>query len=331
MAPVHNREHDNAWHEMLDSLHSALRHTRYSVSGRMAMSIWRCSRGARDSLSIICPVESKEAVKIWAVSTGGRFSMTDAEPDILTFQAQGGDASSLHSQPRLWRIRMRWLPERVFDSMTKIETRLTCNGKPCTSEYRTTYVNVLTLPALLENSASAWVDHLAKGVSHERLDVVARDILSILDRIMELNFKEVGSGPLSASESRHVLDKAFWIPFMQRYPLALAKFAQCGLGLPSYTRFQPGPNGDMLYSGDTKAGQVKREHQAREHPRQSGEHVHRGRRWHEDREGGGDEKPESKSRRIRPRRPVPEAGPSASRLAHCRTTAERPSRKRTVS
>ncbi|KUI59680.1 hypothetical protein VP1G_06898 [Cytospora mali] len=192
MAPVYNREYNNAWHEMIDSLHNALKHTRYSVSGRMAMSIWRCSRGACDSLSITCPVESKEAVKIWAT--------------------HGGDTSSLYSQPRLWRRRIRWLPERVFDAMPKIEMRLAYDEDIYIGVYRTAYVNVLTLPALLENSASAWVDNRAKGSSQERLDVVARDILSILDHIMELNFEEVGYGPLSATESRHVLDKAFWIP-----------------------------------------------------------------------------------------------------------------------
>lgn len=245
--PVENREYDNSWHEMLNSLHNALEHTRYSVSGRMAMSIWGCSRGARDALSVICPVESKEAVKIWAVSTGGRFAMTDAEPDTLTFQSQGSSSS----HPRPWRIRIRWLPEQMFEAMPKVEKRLTYNGNPSTGKYRTAYVNVLTLPALLDNSASAWVDNLAKGISQERLEAVARDILSILDRVMELNFQGEGSGPLGAAESRHVLDKAFWVPFTQRHPPAPARFAQCGLGLPScYTKSQPGPSGGMVYPED---------------------------------------------------------------------------------
>lgn len=241
-APVDNQVYNNAWHEMLDSLHNALKHTRYSVSGRMAMSVWGCSRGARDALSVICPVESKEAVKIWAVSTSGRFAMTDAEPDILTFQSQAS------SQPRLWRIRIRWLPEQMFEAMPKVEKSLTYNENLHTGEYRTAHVNVLTLPALLDNSASAWADHLAKGISQVRLEALTRDVLSILDRVMELNFQEEGSGPLGAAESRHVLDRAFWVPFTRRYPPAAAMFAQCGLGLPScYTQSQPDTNLGMVY------------------------------------------------------------------------------------
>lgn len=248
--PVDDREYDDAWHEMLDSLHNALKHTRYSVSGRMAMSVWGCSRGARDALSVICPVESKDAVKIWAVSTGGRFTMTDAEPDILIFRSQGSSSSRHHGEPRLWRIRIRWFPERMFEAMPKVEKRLTYHENPYTGEYRIAHVNVLTLPALLDNSASAWVDNLAKVTSQEQLDAVAQDVVSILDRIMELNFQEEGSGPLSAAESRHVLDKAFWIPFTHRYSLVQAKFAQCGLGLPSYTRNQPSPHDGMVYPED---------------------------------------------------------------------------------
>ncbi|ROW04869.1 hypothetical protein VMCG_04880 [Cytospora schulzeri] len=253
--PIESREHDNAWHEMLNDLHTALKHTRYSVSGRMAMSVWGCSRGARDALSVICPVESRDAVKIWAVSTGGRFTMTDVEPDILTFQSRVSSQSSSSSQPRLWRVRIRWLPERMFEAMPNMEKRLTYNENPYTGEYRTAYVSVLTLPCLLDNSASAWMDSLAKGITQERLEVVAQDILSILDCIMELNFQEEGSGPLSAAECRHVLNKAFWIPFTQLYPLAPVKFAQCGLGLPSYTQSQPGPHGGMVYQeASTRSG-----------------------------------------------------------------------------
>ncbi|ROV99651.1 hypothetical protein VSDG_03107 [Cytospora chrysosperma] len=241
-APVDNQVYNNAWHEMLDSLHNALRHTRYSVSGRMAMSVWGCSRGARDSLSVICPVESKEAVKIWAVSTSGRFAMTDAEPDILTFQSQAS------SQPRLWRIRIRWLPEQMFEAMPKVEKGLTYKENLFTGEYRTAHVNVVTLPALIDNSASAWADNLAKGISQARLEALTRDVLSILDRVIDLNFQEQGSGPLGAAESRHVLDRAFWVPFTRRYPPAAAMFALCGLGLPScYMQPQPDTNPGKVY------------------------------------------------------------------------------------
>lgn len=248
-----HREYDNAWHEMLDSLHGALKHTRYAISGRMAMTVWRCHKDVRDTVSVICPLESKEAVKIWVISTGGWFAITDDEPHILTFRSQGGrgHCSTSGSQPGLWRIRIRWLSERMFEAMPKVETRLLYNENPYTGEYQTACVNVLTLPALLDNSAGAWAAKLARGVSNERLVVVARDILLILDRIIELSFREEGSGPLSASESRHVLDRAFWAPFTRRYQNAPAKFAQCGLGLPSYMRSQPGPQGGMVCPGAT--------------------------------------------------------------------------------
>ncbi|KAK7738371.1 hypothetical protein SLS53_006183 [Cytospora paraplurivora] len=187
-APVEDeRDYDNAWHEMLESLHNALKHTYYAVSGRMAMTAWGCDRRARDAMSIICPIDSKAAAMIWAVSTGGRSTITDAEPDIWTFQAQSSSSKSFHGRPYIWRIGLRWVPEKVFEKMPQIGKILTYGGNPHTGEYRTACVNNLTLPAILDNCASAWADNLAKGALHERLEAVAEDIFSILDRIKGLN------------------------------------------------------------------------------------------------------------------------------------------------
>ncbi|ROV93681.1 hypothetical protein VPNG_08862 [Cytospora leucostoma] len=242
------REYDNAWHQMLESLHNALKHTRYAVSGRMAMAVWGCDRGARDARSVICPIDFKEAVMIWAASTGGPVAISDAEPDILTCQAQGSSSRSLYGGPYIWRIRLRWMPEKVFEKMPQIEKTLTYNENPYTGDYRTACVNVLTLPAILDNCASAWANNLAKGASHERLDAVAEDIFSILDRIMDLNFHEIACGPLSANECRHILGSAFWGPFTQCYPQAQAAFAACALGLPPCTQpQQPVAHDGMVY------------------------------------------------------------------------------------
>lgn len=249
-----SRDIDGAWHEMLDSLHGALRHTRYALSGRMAMSVWGCSRGARDTLSVVCPADSKEAVRIWAVSTGGRFTVTDAEPDILNFHSQE-DAGSGGGAARSWRIRIRWLPEHTFEAMPKVEKKLPYRANPHTGEPRAAHVSVLTLPALLDNSAGAWADNLAGGTPRERLEGVALDVLSILDRIVKLGFREEGSGPLGGGgaagagrrECRRVMDGAFWVPFVTRYPTAPGRFAECGLGLPCFTRVQPACHGGMVY------------------------------------------------------------------------------------
>lgn len=277
--PEDSQGHDSAWHDMLDSLHTALKHTRYAVSGRMAMSVWGCSRGARDSLSVICPAESREAVRIWAVSTGGRFTITDAEPDILAFHPRESSSNSssgggVHhgGAPRPWRIRIRWLPERTFEAMPKVEKTLLTRGQNThththahAGEHRTARisisVNVLTLPALLDNAAGAWADNLARGSSttrEEQLGSLALDVLSILDRVLELrkDSQEEGSGPLgvaaaaAAAGSRRVLDRAFWVPFTRRYPSAAAGFARCGLGLPSSVRCRTGgPRGGVVLPG----------------------------------------------------------------------------------
>lgn len=119
---------------MLESLHNALQHTRYPVSGRMATTVWGCNRGARDALSVICPVDSKGAVMLWSASTAGRSATSGAEPDNLSSQAQGNSRSrscrSSHGGPHTWRVRLRWVPERVFAEMPRVEKILAYDEDP---------------------------------------------------------------------------------------------------------------------------------------------------------------------------------------------------------
>ncbi|KAH8761121.1 hypothetical protein F5883DRAFT_563229 [Diaporthe sp. PMI_573] len=240
-------KYDRAWYEMLSSLHNALKHTKYSISGRMGMSVWGCSIGATNGLSIVCPIESRQAVKIWCISTSGRFSLTESEPDVLVFQSP--DSSQARS--RTWRIRIRWLRAASFEAMPKVKMALRYDdGNPYAGE-QIAEVNVLTLPALLDNCASAWVDHLRKHggvVNHRRLRGIEEDVFSLLKRIINLNFTEEGSGPLTHHECRHVARADFWEPFTKKHKDSPAMFALCGLPLPQPpTTSQPGPSAGMKY------------------------------------------------------------------------------------
>ncbi|KKY33248.1 hypothetical protein UCDDA912_g06763 [Diaporthe ampelina] len=222
----------------------------------MGMSIWGCANGAKTGLSIVCPVESREAVKIWCISTSGRFSITEAEPDILSFQSPGS-----HRNPsRTWRVRIRWLREAAFEAMPKVEMALRYDdGNPYAGE-KVAEVNVLTLPALLDNCASAWVVEHARrrhnGGTHDsaRLRGIEEDIFSILERVMDLNFSEEGAGPLTQHECRHVATATFWAPFIQKHPDSPAMFALCGLPIPQpqppTTTTQPAPDAGIAYPED---------------------------------------------------------------------------------
>lgn len=251
--PAAPHNYDRAWYEMLSSLHSALKHTRYSISGRMGMSVWGCANGAKSGLSVVCPIESREAVKIWCISTSGRFSITEAEPDILTFQSPGNP----QTPSRTWRIRIRWLREATFEAMPKVEMALRYDdGNPYAGE-QVAMVNVLTLPALLDNCAGAWAEHFRRhgGDDGHRLRGIEDDVFSILERIMDLNFAEEGTGPLTEYECRHVTRAAFWTPFTKKHPDSPAMFALCGLPMPQprpVATAQPGPNADMVYSADKR-------------------------------------------------------------------------------
>lgn len=244
--------HNRAWYEMLNSVHNALKHTRYSISGRMGMTVWGCANGAKSGLSVICPIESREAVKIWCISTSGRFSITEAEPDILSFQSPG----TPQSPSRTWRIRIRWLREATFDAMPKVEMALRYDdGNPYAGE-QVAMVNVLTLPALLDNCAGAWLDeHARRRGEGRRLKGIEEDVFSILERIMDLNFDEEGTGPLTEFECRHVTRADFWKPFTKKHPDSPAMFALCGLPMPQPRQIatkQPAPNAGMVYSDDRR-------------------------------------------------------------------------------
>ncbi|KAL1864605.1 hypothetical protein Daus18300_007622 [Diaporthe australafricana] len=238
-API--SEYDRDWYEMLTSVHNALSHTKYSISGRMGMSIWGCANGSTRKLSIVCPIESRENVKMWCLSTS-RFSITEAEPDILAYQSPG----SHQSPSRIWRIRIRWVPEAIFTAMPKVEMALRySDGNPYAGE-QVAVVNVLTLPALLDNCAHAWAEYARKQASDRRLRGLEEDIFSILERIMDLSFTEEGAGPLTEAECRHVV--AFWVPFTKKHPDSPSMFAHCGMPLPQPpTTAQPGPSAGMVY------------------------------------------------------------------------------------
>lgn len=253
--------YDRAWYEMLSNLHNALKHTRYSISGRMGMSVWGCANGATSGLSVVCPIESREAVKIWCISTSGRFSITEAEPDILSFQSPG----TPRDPSRTWRIRIRWLREATFEAMPKLEMALRYDdGNPYTGE-QIAEVNVLTLPALLDNCAGAWAEQVRKsgGGDSYRLRGIENDVFSILERIMDLNFTEQGAGPLTEYECRHVTRANFWTPFTKKHPDSPAMFALCGLPIPPQqdnppTTTQPAPNAGMVYSDDRRFSDPRR-------------------------------------------------------------------------
>ncbi|KAG8159986.1 hypothetical protein KVR01_010623 [Diaporthe batatas] len=253
--------YDRAWYEFLGSLHNALKHTRYSISGRMGMSVWGCSSGARSGLSVVCPAESRQAVKLWCLSSSGRFSLTDSEPDVLVFQAPGS-ARGEPSPSRTWRIRIRWLREPAFEAMPKVEMALRYDdGNPYAGE-QVAEVNVLTLPALLDNCAAAWVEHVRRhgeGADDRRIRGIEEDVFSILERVMDLGFAEQGSGPLTALECRHVVRASFWAPFTAKHADSPAMFALCGLPLPqddptttTTTAQQTGPGADTSYVEDTR-------------------------------------------------------------------------------
>lgn len=250
-APIpHN--YDRAWYEMLNSVHNALKHTRYSISGRMGMSIYGCANGAKSGLSVICPIESREAIKIWCISTSGRFSITESEPDILSFQSPG----TPQSPSRTWRIRIRWLREATFEAMPKVEMALRYDdGNPYAGE-QVAMVNVLTLPALLDNCAGAWLtEHTGKNRESRRLRSIEADIFSILERIMDLNFVEEGTGPLTERECRHITRASFWTPFTKKHPDSPAMFALCGLPMPQPRQIatvQPAPNAGMVFPDDRR-------------------------------------------------------------------------------
>lgn len=251
-------KYDRAWYEMLSSVHGALKHTRYSISGRMGMSVWGCSNGATSGLSVVCPAESREAVRIWCISTSGRFSITESEPDILSFQSPG----TPQSPSRTWRIRVRWLREATFEAMPKVEMALRYDdGNPYAGE-QVALVNVLSLPALLDNCAGAWAEQAARvggdGTGDRRLKGIEDDVFSILERIVDLNFSEEGAGPLTEHECRHVIRDNFWVPFTRKHPDSPAMFAMCGLPLPGKqkqkhpTTAQPAPSAGMSYPEDTR-------------------------------------------------------------------------------
>lgn len=243
---------DRAWYEMLNSVHNALKHTRYSISGRMGMSIYGCANGAKSGLSVICPIESREAIKIWCISTSGRFSITEAEPDILSFQSPG----TPQSPSRTWRIRIRWLREATFEAMPKVEMALRYDGENPYAGEQVAMVNVLTLPALLDNCAGTWsTEHAGKNPSARRLRSIEDDIFSILERIMDLNFVEEGTGPLTERECRHITRANFWTPFTRKHPDSPAMFALCGLPMPQprpIATVQPGPNPGMIFPDDRR-------------------------------------------------------------------------------
>jgi hypothetical protein len=91
---------------------------------------------------------------------------------------------------------------------------------------------ILTLPALLDQAAHAYLQQGIDDALHaERArKSLTKDIIWILNRIVDGGFLEQGAGPLTPQLVKHVMDERFLGPFLRTYSQTVGDlFARAGL------------------------------------------------------------------------------------------------------
>lgn len=213
---------DRAYAHLLRDLDSTLAHFKYAVSDSYAEALWGCQRGKRRSIvSIICQSSSRETMRVWLYSQT-LFTVSANDENVLECQGDVGGAEPLS-------VRIRWVSDRELRRLRIIESKMRYREGPL-EPVRHVRLVLLTLPALADNIAWSYMN--ARG-QRAREDFAA-DLLSVLERIVDLEFVHEGTGPLSTEENVYMLSREFWIPFTSAYPHASELFARCGAPIPEF-------------------------------------------------------------------------------------------------
>ncbi|CAN8101159.1 unnamed protein product [Discula destructiva] len=215
---------DRAHGHVLRDLHATLRHSKWAVSGSYAEALWGCSRSKRrDIVSIICQASSRATTKVWLTSQL-LFTVSPADEDVLEYQGDTRGSAPIS-------VRIRWVSDRELERLGSVEGTFKFREGHLQPVETITFV-LLTLPALADNLALSWVKATDPRVRND----VATNLFAVLDRIVQLDFAVLGSGPLNAENNVHTMHKSFWLPFAAAHPEAPATFAKCGLPIPDSGR-----------------------------------------------------------------------------------------------
>ncbi len=221
---------------MLHTLHQALSHTRYALTGRVALALWGCAlslspRSSQRRISIVCPADDRDIICSWAVTAG--------------FQRRGGGfavrvprgSPGMRGRAEMWEVEVRTVGERVWwDLLETVDVGLHLDDDQDAgaaghgSEQMST--RVLGLRGLVNVLAELWLrgwrQTAGAGTSSpDDADMTPEEIekafLWALQRMAE---RLEG---MTAANSPCVVDPAFWAPFSMKYPEAEVLLARCRL------------------------------------------------------------------------------------------------------
>jgi hypothetical protein len=141
-------------HLLLSTLHAAIGHISYIITGRAALLLWGCKIYALSHVTIICATSKREIVQCWAMTSAG-LTLELLGAAISNQEGKETDSLLVHvvkDGGAIRRLRIEYVSDDEFASIPK--------GKVFEgSGWGLRYDSLMTLPGLLEYFVKQWRDN----------------------------------------------------------------------------------------------------------------------------------------------------------------------------
>ncbi|KAF6805494.1 hypothetical protein CMUS01_14604 [Colletotrichum musicola] len=198
------RPDPHAVREVLYRIGMIFSHCQYAVCGTAAMTAYGFTARRPAHVSIVCPAYTREVVMSWAAAAG--LQTYPEDPDAFGVATAAGDT---------YKVRVKYLATDDNHRFDRLETMCMRVGED------DTLTQVLTLPALVNQIAMAYVDE-RWGADR---DVLAGDVAWLLRRICE---DGTGLQRLEGARIPGVREPAFWLGFSTAHPVTAGLFYDAG-------------------------------------------------------------------------------------------------------
>ncbi|CCF35344.1 hypothetical protein CH063_07152 [Colletotrichum higginsianum] len=195
-------------YEILHRIGQTFSHVQYAVYGTAAMLAYGNTAHLCTHVSIVCPAYAQEVIKSWAAATSG----------MLTYPGISNTIGVTDMDGEVWTVEITPITcDGTFETLSAVSFCFGRDGTP---------TRVLTMPALVNQVAVAYLRDGCVFEDSDRLDASAGDLVWLLEQICKDGRPEQR---LSAERVPAVREPLFWFDFTAAHPGLAGLFRDAGL------------------------------------------------------------------------------------------------------
>ncbi|KAJ0160237.1 hypothetical protein CTA2_8325 [Colletotrichum tanaceti] len=206
--PDQSRMTPASTYEILHRIGQTFSHVQYAVYGTAAMLAYGNTAHLCTHVSIVCPAYAQGVIKSWAAATSG----------MLTYPGISNTIGVADMDGEVWTVEITPITcDGTFETLTTVSFCFGRDGTP---------TRVLTMPALVNQVAMAYLRDGCAFEDSARFDALAGDLIWLLEQICKDGRPEQR---LSAERVPAVREPLFWLDFTAAYPELTGLFYDAGL------------------------------------------------------------------------------------------------------